>query len=117
MTSDAHRLTDITDLQHDALLGIDLDEDRFANSRTQRRVLPRQDSASTDADLEINRFSEKDLLTHMALPDVIARRPGLGQLDVLGPHRERHALVGPKRLRRGDLDVADVGADGIAAVG
>src|SRR6186713_2237991 len=108
MTSEAQRITGddpaLREFEYCAFIGIELHEDRFTDFRPQRRMATRQQRTRTDLHLEINGFTEEDLLLDPSLPDVLTRGPRLCELHVLGTHRQRNLLVHPHVRRPFDFD-------------
>src|SRR5688572_15257304 len=103
--------TPLRDLQHDALLRIELDEDRFADLRPQRRVLPREQRAGADRDLEIHGLAQEYLPFDPPFPDVVAGGAGLRQVHVLRTDGNSDAVVGTQVLVHRCREIADLGAE------
>src|SRR4051812_32019226 len=80
--------------EDNALLRVDADENRAADGCPQRGMLARQQRTCADRDAEVDGFSEKHLLLHGRPPDVFPGRTALEEAHVLGPDRDRDAIVG-----------------------
>ena len=70
----------------------------------------REQDAAAELDLEVDELAEEYFLIDARLPDVVSLRPRLGELHVLGTHRENDAVGAAQIVVGQDLDFAELGA-------
>src|SRR5437867_1838471 len=89
---------------------MELDIESVPDGRAQRRMGSREQDAAAELHLEVDEFAQEHLLIDARLPDVVSLRPRLGELHVLGTHREDDAVGAAQIVVRQDFDFAELGA-------
>src|SRR3979409_1510294 len=80
-------------LEGHALFRMEFHVNGVSDGRSQRRMGSREQDAAAELHLEVGELAEKHFLVDARVPDVVSRRTRLGELDVLGTHRENDAVA------------------------
>src|SRR6266705_4792729 len=97
-------------LEGHAFLGMEFHVDGVSDGRAQRRMGSREQDAAAELYLEVDELAEKYFLVDARVPDVVSRRTHLGELHVIGTHRENDAVAAAQIVVRQDFDLAELGA-------
>src|SRR2546430_6975802 len=97
-------------LEGHALFGMEFHVESVPDGRAQRRMASREQDAAAELPLEVDELPEEHLLIDARLRDVVSFGPRLGELHVLGAHREDDAVAAAQIVVGQDFDLAELRA-------